>query len=441
MGQKAGNTRGLRFMCSPQAAWLRVKIFGDGEDTNAPRGPIVPAPARDARHPQSLLGESHLMRQDMQHSAKDCDSFEAAALQEGRVVCGNNSSPTMQHQRAELTDERGCKWQPGTCRLHMYSADEACRVLLSGGFNRVLMVGDSFMRHLHISLMVTVFGLDAVESNSRIVNRVSHLFDPMLPPVEAKFKEDFCPLDLIMRSQHDGCRNTYARDTWLHLDERRKKMLCGGRVSLEYMPSQCCHCLFRNDSPSIRCGYKEGKSNQSLKTCHVRRCDEPDPAEYFDDPSFLAGKRHANTSASLVVLGWGLEANYNITEASAMLAALLHGVDQNFSRPTVIWHAADARIRRDFPRQMPEMPGPFNLAMETVLARPALWRSASGRLRRPAAIPIVNFQNMTRDLASQDGTHWSQGSNLMKAHLLLRRIEDLSQSRDPKSTSQPPPTA
>ena len=369
-----------------------------------------------------------------------CASFQEAALGAGQVICGD-TRPSARQQRAEMVDEKGCRWQPDGCNIKRYSPDEACRVLIEGGLDRILLVGDSFMRHLHISFLTLLFGQENVEANPFIVERASGVPNNDLPMGVEPPRIHTCPLDLTLHSGNLPCRHAYARDTWLHLDAPRRHLLCKGKFNLEYVPSPCCHCLYMrqklfvptHEKQDKMCSMKDGKQQWALTDCEMRPCGRNgsgtdamfDGPSRLHDPNWIVGDMHANTTASLVVLGWGLEHNFVATEGAAMLAAALKGIAQSFPRPPwLMWHAADARVRQDFVWQTRERALAFNHEMEGVLRRPHTVPTAL-RHTGQSIIPIARFDNVTRSLASRDGTHWGQGPNLMKAHLLIRRIEDM----------------
>ena len=89
--------------------------------------------------------------------------------------------------------------------------------------------------------------------------------------------------------------------------------------------------------------------------------------------STLAGEfpsiQAANTSADLIILGWGLWHDLNASTSFERLKKHLRLIDSRFNAPRVMWLATDARHSHHFKLQNNDRLIAFNLEMERRLRR------------------------------------------------------------------------
>ena len=87
----------------------------------------------------------------------------------------------------------------------------------------------------------------------------------------------------------------------------------------------------------------------------------------------------------------------------------------------LMWINADYRHTSEYQWQTAERAAAFNAQMREVLQQP--------RFPPPfdrASVPTLDFFNVTQQLHTADLSHYAQGPNLLKAHLLLQRIAEVS---------------
>ena len=140
-------------------------------------------------------------------------------------------------QWEELRDANGCTWQPSGCRIRRRNQAEACDLLLARGHRRILVVGDSFMRHLYLALVRTLLGA-AAERDPMFLAPTVHWHADSRAATAAGKNMSACSFDRVTDSNGpDYCRWHFASDTSLHLDEGRRSQLCGGKINVEYTHS------------------------------------------------------------------------------------------------------------------------------------------------------------------------------------------------------------
>lgn len=234
-----------------------------------------------------------------------------------------------------------------------------------------------------------------------------------------------CTHHEVATAHYRDCRFYFARDTWLHLDERRRGLICDGTVNLEYANIPCCHCMFdvqTNTTNTNRCPARQAvwKRYEPSK-CYPLPC--PDAPVYKEPQWSTWLSSQVNASASLVVLGWGLESNFIVDD---VIGTLDSAVKQLAARPNppatqLMWINADYRHTSEYQWQTAERGAAFNAQMREVLQQ----RRFPPPFDR-ASVPTLDFFNVTQQLHTADLSHYAQGPNFLKAHLLLQRIAEVS---------------
>ena len=357
--------------------------------------------------------------------ASRCASFRAAAQSGGHREC-RDGHVSPEAQRAELRDEKGCTWQPDNCSVPIFRPQEACKILHRRGYTRVLLVGDSVIRLLYQALLLLLLG-EAAERDPFIIAPTAIWKDEFREAVAAKRAHlSSCTHHEVATAYHGrDCRFYFARDTWLHLDERRRGLICDGTVNLEYANIPCCHCMFdvqTNTTNTNRCPARQAvwKRYEPSK-CYPLPC--PDAPVYKEPQWSTWLSSQVNASASLVVLGWGLESNFIVDD---VVGTLDSAVKQLAARPNppatqLMWINADYRHTSEYQWQTAERAAAFNAQMREVLQQ----RRFPPPFDR-ASVPTLDFFNVTQQLHTADLSHYAQGPNLLKAHLLLQRIAEVS---------------
>ena len=169
------------------------------------------------------------------------NTCHASALTLGSANCRPGKLSPKQ-QRVEFRDEQGCTWQP-SCRLHVFSPSEACALLEQQGISRIMLLGDSLIRHLYLALLLLLFG-DAADADSMILAPTQIWSNEIQVAARKKILDvRTCSHHRVATDYLGKCRMYFARDTWLHLDDRRRRLICNGKVNLEYHGIPCCHCM------------------------------------------------------------------------------------------------------------------------------------------------------------------------------------------------------
>ena len=161
---------------------------------------------------------------------------------------------------------------------------------------------------------------------------------------------------------------------------------------------------------SQRCPF--GTRAYTYPMCTVVRCDGTE--HIFSSPV----SARVNTTASLVILGWGIEPYFSVDAAFSILQEVAEDIRLNFrQKPALVWHAADFRHTQRFAWQTTPRVVAYNAAMRERLQQPLL----PGLLDGP--MPMMEFYNVTEGLLAKDGTHFGQGPNLLKVQLLLQLLD------------------
>lgn len=142
-------------------------------------------------------------------------------------------------------------------------------------------------------------------------------------------------------------------------------------------------------------------------TLHYYECFTPG---YFHVTPHV--QKHCGSASTLFVFGFGLHFKYNAQKLIKELAAPV--LKQLHTRPTcrtakLVWmlpHSMGILHRKTPPSQVLN----FNAKLRQYLS--------------PRAVPIVDTFNLTRNLITYDGSHYTKAANLLKVQILLNYLAD-----------------
>ena len=344
----------------------------------------------------------------------NCSSIEEAVVDGVRQCQTAHPNPAKWLQRAEMLDPGGCTWQPSTCNIRKHSQLEACELLVRMNHTRILVVGNSIMRDLYTSLLMTLLGERVLENPHLLLPTFA--WHPSAIDAERNGKRLYrCSTGDLDGGAYTGhCRFQFPGDTWVHLDAKRQDLLCGGRVHLAYAHHcNCLHPIMNASNTSQSCSTPSERYGQYNPACAPHR--RPDPSMGPEAPLSM----RTNTSASLVLLGIGIGEEFDVDAATSILQELLADLAANFSNhPKVVWFAADFHEDQRYPWQTTPRVIKYNSAMHALLRR----RRTPFPWPYDTPMAIVNTYNVTAKQHSKDGTHSHRGISHLKVQLLLQLL-------------------
>jgi hypothetical protein len=130
--------------------------------------------------------------------------------------------------RSQLAGGGAAKSTTATIKAATWSTDAACTKLSLLGVHSILFVGDSFTRQLYLAMLLLLMPQAARLSPT--------VFAPVTPWAPSASAAPHCTAEQVATATGDTvqCRHAFARST-KQMDEARQRMLCAGRVSLEFV--------------------------------------------------------------------------------------------------------------------------------------------------------------------------------------------------------------
>lgn len=249
------------------------------------------------------------------------------------------------------------------CQLQWFEAEEACSIL-GNQFPHVMMVGESFMRHMNNGLLVVLSG-NAVNGSIRSV------YDPAEVQqcgCEHQFNDGHSmDEDGVFQIGAQGLAMQRCRDLTAHNSEELSPPICAGNgVQIRY--------------------------------------------QYSSGPAISNAPR-----TLYVVGGQGLNTNFNLTELEyGVLVPIMNTMskEKDDSIVCVTTHAQGPNKPLKYvSTQGNHKVLEFNVGMSEICAR--------------LGFSVLDFYDVTRNTTTWDGQHFGLAPNVLKAQILLNWISNL----------------
>lgn len=313
----------------------------------------------------------HAMQDGEWNTRRECTSMKSR----------EHASPTMQLRTlcalpADFHPTKGAEaelrlWQPRNCSLRLYDRRTACKLLHRiGGLQ---LMGDSYIRHVYMALLLTVSGdLDQGAIDPR--GRRSDAVGETVCLGESQFIERFC------------------KDQWR---------------SLRTHPFPTGHC----------------PSGQSVSARELDYMPLHSSSVWPQEPEEFAGLFFDKLRAPRVILvGVALHDHLVSSRVEQFVLSPLHRyvrAQRAERRPQVLLHAHHAVGYRK-PAHYRATQGNdavrrFNAQIQRALARPHF----------QGDIQTFDSYRLTQGAYSYDGSHYGRAVNLLKAQLLLNHLEEM----------------
>ena len=295
-----------------------------------------------------------------------CDvSGSAPCCNHKRKLCGSGPNFCVCDQCTDYRQEISAEmfvWEPvNGCLFTKFSSEEACR-MMSEKFFRLLLIGDSLVRHLFNALMI-LFTNDPEKGSLRgdlSSNETANCLG-------------------FMQFVDSGPSSCHLKTLTSIPHEKGNKSFCGGNYKFDLVFKEF---------------YSSAEATNLLATV----------------------RRHINKNKVIIAIGVGFHMDLNAKKVQKEMLEPVLELKKSFGAkwPYILWLSTHANgSLKDTNYDVPsfdERIARFNQDMEKYLAE--------------YGIPVFDTFSLTRGVRSIDGTHFGMGVNMVKAQLLLNFIKE-----------------